>query len=258
MEQDWWKSFFDNHYLSFQLGRPWQNTLQELNFLESLLGGTEGRLLLDACCGQGRHAVPLANEGWRVVGLDYSSALLEKADLESRKSGTPNSSNPAWVRADLRAAPFDAVFDAAICMFTSLGYCEQESDHPAMIASIHQALKPEGVFILDLANRDYLVQHPDATRTWWQAEDSFFLEETRFNPATSQATTRTRRIDPDGRTEVCEYRIRLFSLHEIANILFQIGFMIEGAYGSYLKDPPVPGAPRLILLCRKIELTIPE
>ncbi|NUP93178.1 MAG: hypothetical protein HUU36_10040, partial [Candidatus Omnitrophica bacterium] len=60
------------------------------------------------------------------------------------------------------------------------------------------------------------------------------------------------------RTEVREYRIRLFSLHEIANILLQIGFMIEGAYGSYLKDPPVPGAPRLILLCRKIELTIPE
>lgn len=258
MERDWWKSFFDEYYLPFQLGRPWQNTHQELEFLRSLLGESQGRLLLDACCGPGRHAIPLAEEGWRVVGLDYSRTLLDKGIEEAQKRTNVPALNLNWVRADLQAAPFTSVFDAAICMFTSIGYCAQEGEHRALLESIYQALKPEGVFILDLANRDYLVLHPDANRTWWQVEDRFILEKTRFNPATSQAITENRMIDSDGKTASCEYRIRLFSLHEISNTLFDIGFMIEEIYGSYLKEPPVPNAPRLILLCRKIDLSDQE
>ena len=44
-----------------------------------LAGCPDGGDLLDVACGFGRHAVPLARAGFRVVGVDRSEALLEEA-----------------------------------------------------------------------------------------------------------------------------------------------------------------------------------
>jgi 2-polyprenyl-3-methyl-5-hydroxy-6-metoxy-1,4-benzoquinol methylase len=47
--------------------------------LLSLLGDVSGLRLLDLACGHGRLARELARRGARVVGIDISAALLDKA-----------------------------------------------------------------------------------------------------------------------------------------------------------------------------------
>src|SRR5688572_9160222 len=43
------------------------------------IGRATGRVALDIGCGAGRNAVPLANQGWTVVGTDLSMPMLRAA-----------------------------------------------------------------------------------------------------------------------------------------------------------------------------------
>lgn len=69
-----------------------------------------GDRVLDACCGTGDFAIEAERRGGRVVGLDFSDRMLERA---RRKSGTIE-----WVRGDALAPPFaDGEFDAVTVGF---------------------------------------------------------------------------------------------------------------------------------------------
>ena len=69
-----------------------------------------GDRVLDVCCGTGDLAVEAERRGARVVGLDFSERMLERA---RRKSGTIE-----WVRGDALALPFaDGEFDAVTVGF---------------------------------------------------------------------------------------------------------------------------------------------
>ena len=256
IDRNWWKTFFDKDYLAFHLGRPQEDTEAEIALIQNLLGPGEGRRLLDACCGYGRHAIPLSALGWRVTGLDYSSTLLELAQQQALQTDRVSYRLPQWVRGDLRRLPFPPVFDAAICMFTSLGYCEREADHQVMLQSLADSLKEDGLLLLDVANRDFLVQHPDVVRNWWQRGEETILEETVFDPVTSRATTTCTLIGAGGGKHQSRYRIRLFSFHELAGYLLHMGFAVEAACGGYQQQPPRLAARRMILLARKNQLAL--
>ncbi len=69
-----------------------------------------GDRVLDACCGTGELAVEAERGGGRVVALDFSEPMLERA---RRKSGTIE-----WVQGDALGLPFeDGEFDAATVGF---------------------------------------------------------------------------------------------------------------------------------------------
>ena len=66
-----------------------EETAEELEFIERVLDLQKGCIIIDLCCGQGRHSVGLANMGYSVIGLDSSRTLLElveKGKLASGKS----------------------------------------------------------------------------------------------------------------------------------------------------------------------------
>lgn len=69
-----------------------------------------GDRVLDACCGTGDLAVAAERRGGRVVGLDFSPRMLERA--------RPKSGTIEWVQGDALALPFEASeFDAATVGF---------------------------------------------------------------------------------------------------------------------------------------------
>jgi demethylmenaquinone methyltransferase/2-methoxy-6-polyprenyl-1,4-benzoquinol methylase len=69
-----------------------------------------GDRVLDSCCGTGDLAVEAERRGGRVVALDFSERMLERA---RRKSGTIE-----WVQGDALTLPYgDGEFDAVTCGF---------------------------------------------------------------------------------------------------------------------------------------------
>jgi demethylmenaquinone methyltransferase/2-methoxy-6-polyprenyl-1,4-benzoquinol methylase len=92
-----------------------------------------GDRVLDACCGTGDLAVEAERRGGRVVGLDFSERMLERA---RRKSGAIE-----WVQGDALALPFpDGDFDAATVGFGVRNLADLEGG----LEELARVLRPGG------------------------------------------------------------------------------------------------------------------
>ncbi len=99
-----------------------------------------GDRVLDVCCGTGDLAIEAERRGGRVVGLDFSERMLERA--------RPKSGTIEWVQGDALALPFaDGEFDAATVGF---GIRNLE-DLELGLRELGRVLRPEGrVAVLEI------------------------------------------------------------------------------------------------------------
>jgi demethylmenaquinone methyltransferase/2-methoxy-6-polyprenyl-1,4-benzoquinol methylase len=92
-----------------------------------------GDRVLDACCGTGDLAVADVRAGGRVVGLDFSEGMLERA---RRKTAEVE-----WVRGDLLELPFgDGSFDAVTVGFGVRNVADLER----ALRELRRVLRPGG------------------------------------------------------------------------------------------------------------------
>jgi len=92
-----------------------------------------GDRVLDGCCGTGDLALADERAGGRVVGLDFSERMLERA---RRKSASIE-----WVRGDLLELPFeDASFEAATVGFGVRNVADLERS----LRELRRVLRPGG------------------------------------------------------------------------------------------------------------------
>ena len=92
---------------------------------------------LDLACGEGRNSIWLANQGWHVTGVDFSSVGIEKAKKLAGDTSV------TWVVADITAYEPEPKFDLVIIAYVHLD--------PAGIRSLlnnaSDALAPGGTLI---------------------------------------------------------------------------------------------------------------
>lgn len=107
-----------------------------------------GDRVLDVCCGTGELAIEAERRGGRVVGIDFSERMLDRA---RRKSGTIE-----WVRGDALALPFpDGAFDAATVGFG----VRNLSDLRAGLVEIARVLRPGGrIAVLEITSPSGLLR----------------------------------------------------------------------------------------------------
>lgn len=117
-------------------------------FLVAEVEGLEPGAALDVGCGEGRNAVWLAEQGWRVTGVDFSDVGLDKA----RRLAAARGVDVEWVLADVRSyQPAEAAYDLAVVLYLHLPASERRAVHTAAARS----LRPDGVLLVvghDVAN----------------------------------------------------------------------------------------------------------
>ncbi len=102
---------------------------------------SRNQLILDAGCGPGTYGLILAEQGYRVVGVDISHKTLE---LARRRVGEKDLAFLP-VTGDLEALPFQAEsFDVCFCAYTLHHF----PDNHAAIAELTRVLKPGGTMVL--------------------------------------------------------------------------------------------------------------
>jgi SAM-dependent methyltransferase len=229
-QRPWYDGFFGADYLRiFSPVLPDERTAGEVNAVVERLGLPPGARLLDLCCGQGRHAVPLARLGYRVTGLDLSRRLLERAAGLAAGQGQ----RVGLVQGDMRRLPFaDASFDAVLNLFNAFGYLEDDAQDELVLGEVARVLRPGGRFLQELANREALV------RGWHDSEvvrtdgGLVVLQERTLDLRTSRDLTSYTLLHPDGRRTTLEHAIRLYTLTELAAMLGRAGLELLEVSGD--------------------------
>jgi len=100
--------------------------------------------VLDAACGTGGHAIPLATREYQVTGFDASEAMIHRAREKSRLV-------PFHIM-DLRSFSVPGEFDACICMFAAMNYLTETADIHKALVNIRRHLKQGSLLIFDFWN----------------------------------------------------------------------------------------------------------
>jgi ubiquinone/menaquinone biosynthesis C-methylase UbiE len=243
--EDWEAFFGEDYLLTFMPFLDEERTRTEALGAVRLAGVDPGAEVLDCPVGFGRHAVLLADEGFRVTGVDLSRVQLEEAE---RRRG--DREWPRLVRADYRSLPFpDASFDAALNLFTALGYLGKEDD-TGVLRELRRVVRPGGALIVETMHRDRLVR-TYRPRTWDELGDGgFVLQEHDWDPLSSTVRMRHVIVDPDGGLRERSAVHRLYSTTELAEMAGSAGFDQVEAFDGWGEAPVTVETGRIVLRLR--------
>lgn len=245
---EWPVAFFDDDYL--RIYRPQfqpEQTDAEIRFIAEALALAPGAAVLDLACGFGRHAIGMARAGYRMTGLDFNANYLAIAAEDAAAAGV----SIEWVQGDMRALGATAAYDGVYSYFTSFGYFDDD-DNERVLAEVARALRPGGRFLLEMANRDHLLTHPEQ-RTWTQREDgALLMEETDLDLVTSRVVTRQMLIEPAGGTQVTkQYTLRTYTCAELTALMKRHGLHVVRVTGGADGTPYGPASRRLALVAER-------
>uniref|UniRef100_A0A7C4U0Z0 Class I SAM-dependent methyltransferase n=1 Tax=Caldisericum exile TaxID=693075 RepID=A0A7C4U0Z0_9BACT len=227
IKMDWTKDYFDEIYLKyFLLPQDETRTREQVDFVEKFI--EKDAYILDAGCGIGRHAIELAKRGYKVLGIDTSELYLKIAEEKAREV---HLENVAFKDIDMRNLNFIKEFNAIINLWSSFGYFDDETNEQ-ILARFREGLKENGVLIMDVENRDYILKY-FVRETFKEKEDGIFiLERRKFNPVTSVVTTHRYIVGPDLRKDYLRH-IRIYSLSELISMFKRSGFKHIEFFGDY-------------------------
>jgi SAM-dependent methyltransferase len=103
------------------------------------------KTILDLGCGTGNHAIPLAERGYEVIGIDISPKMLESARAKIASKNLPIS----FVECSIKILNLNRTFDAVIMMFAVLGYQSEIEDIIETLKIAHKHLRPGGLLAMD-------------------------------------------------------------------------------------------------------------
>lgn len=243
MSPEPWEAFFDEHYLlTYPPLQPEERSRTEALASARLAGLVPGSRVLDVPCGYGRHAVALATEGYRVVGLDRSVTQLDEA---RRRRGA--ATGLRLVRADYRQIPLAAgAFDGALTLFSSLGYADEDGDR-TVLREIRRVLRPGGRLVIETNHRDRLPPR-SPWREWYPLGDgAFLLAESRVDRVAGTVELTDTYLPAGGPSQVRAIRWRAYSATELAGMVAAAGFGEIACYGT-LDGRPFGADTRLVLV----------
>lgn len=250
----WYVDFFRDDYQRYWLvgegaaqTTP-ERTERQVAFIDETLALPSGASILDLCCGDGRHAVHMAQRGYRVTGLDFSAQPLRLARRAAAKAGV----DIEWLRADMRRIPerLTGRFDAVINMFTSFGYLESDAEDEKALDAVARALKPGGKFLIDFLNREPIMRF-HTPRDWTMVDDTVLLHSRRFDFVSGRDHDDVLLIAPDGSRRSFSVIMRLYTIAELVQMLRRAGLRFRQVWGDFDGSDIGPLSRRAILLAEK-------
>lgn len=205
-----------------------------------------GKNALDLCCGPGRCSIALAQEGYRVTGVDKTRYLLDKARAKARAARA----KIEWVESDMRDFVRQEAYDLAISMFTSFGFFDDKREDVQVLGNVFSSLKPNGVFLVDVLGKERLAkillgttcdELPDGTKLIQRHE--IFDDWTRIRNEWI--------LIQNGQAKSKKFHHTIYSGQELRDRMEQVGFVDVKLYGNLDGAEYGPNAQRLIAVGRK-------
>ena len=159
-KMNWFSTWFDSPYYHILYDERDENEASAfIKAIQQKLKTPLNAHILDAACGQGRHAKTWHELGFKVEGFDLSPKNIEAANQYATE-------NLSFFVHDIRdPLPVVGAYDLVCNFFTSFGYFDVKSDNQAAFNSLSTVLRPGGIFLMDFFNPSYVFEHLVAQET---------------------------------------------------------------------------------------------
>jgi SAM-dependent methyltransferase len=222
-----------------------------------------GEPVLELGCGTGRVTTAIAEAGYRVVGLDISEKMLERAVAKRKALPTPVRDRLFLLEGDMTKFSVGGKFRTIIIPFRPFQDLVETAQQMACLNCVKDHLEPEGRLIFD-------VFQMDADRIFdprYQQESSLIeydLPDGR-HVALSERVAAFHRAEQkndvemvfnvhhnDGKDErlVLAWTLRYFFRYEIEHLLARCGFRVEVEYGNFDRSPLGDDSPEMIFVAQ--------
>lgn len=223
----WYDEFFDEYYNKTYTHLNRERTSREVDLIIDALEMTKEDLILDMPCGFGRHSIELTRRGYRVTGMEYNQSQIDRAKELMKTEGV----RFEIIQADMRDIPHHNRYDKLYNYFTSFGYFDDQ-DNEKTLGSFHRALKPGGMLLIEMANRDWVIRNFQPSNVTHTEDGGFFLEERKYDTMTGRSTGIHTLIQSDGKTIVRKLEHRMYCSHELIEMFKRRGFEVVKLLGD--------------------------
>lgn len=235
---------------------------QDVPFLLQHLPRKRSSSVLELACGTARAAIPIAQAGHRVTGVDYANDMLDIARRKRDAVGL-RERDLNLLHADVLGLDLKQRFDfVAIFFNTFLGFTTL-AEQDLVLQCVVRHLKPGGKFWLDIF-------HPDFARL--AEPESLEVESRAFHvPELDRTVVRTVDVkrDPSRQLQTVTFRYQWFTSssvekraktvfdmtyivpRELVLLLERNGLEIETLYGDYDGSSLNATSPRMIAVARR-------
>ena len=201
---------------------PWsQSVVEDVAFyVEEAV--RSGGPVLELGVGTGRIAVPIAQAGVRIVGVDSSEGMLTVAREQAELAGVELDLRFG----DLREPPVDGEFRLVVIPFRTLLHMRTDADRRAALRAVRSRLSDGGCFVFDVftPGADDIA---DTHGRWLEREPGIW-ERADWNEVTRTLILRVR-----GKDSESEMSLAWLSVPEWKELLREEGFVVHAVYGWF-------------------------
>ena len=249
-EIDWSDATIGRRFLRFGR-RTDSDTEEELAFLIPLLHQLGCHRILDLMCGDGRIAIPLAAQGFEVIGVDVNSYAIEEARKEAKEAGV---TGVVFEVGDAREWVSQQPVDAVICIFGHFsGFTRAQAKE--ILQCQASSLRKGGSLILDMHLSPSYLEALEGQRDWdyfrdgWLGTDNaaLVLDDYTCNMDNLSFVRRSVCLDlQDGEVTCFGQAGQFYSPTTMKALAGQAGFQLNRCWGGFDGHEYVDWSPNLI------------
>jgi SAM-dependent methyltransferase len=222
-----------------------------------------GDPILELGCGTGRITLAIAEAGYRIVGLDISRRMLEKAMEKRARLRRETCERVHLVQADMTQFDLGEKFRTVVAPFRPFQHLLETEQQMNCLNCVRKHLAQNGRLILDVFQTDAERMH-----------DPVFLSESLIaeyempgdrHVALSERVTAFHRAlqrndvemifdvrHDDGKKErlVMAWTLRYFFRYEVEHLLARCGFSLDAVYGDFDSSPLGDSSPEMIFVAK--------
>jgi len=245
MQANWWEDFFHGVALDFwRAAVSDEQTRAEADFIQKQLQLSAGARVLDVPCGNARLSFELATRGFAPTGVDIASEFIAEAKMKSSEGVAID-----LHQRDMRDLPWTGEFDGAFCFGNSFGYLDDEANAD-FLRAVSSNLRPGAKFIIDMgAIAESLLPVFQEHRSL-EVGGITLAADSHYDHAQGRMFTEYSFMR-DGQTEKRPASQRIYTYHELTELLRAAGLETVAAYASLTEAPFKLAAHRLLLVSEK-------
>jgi SAM-dependent methyltransferase len=211
-----------------ELYDPWSRSVTEDVGFYVAESRKSGGTVVELGVGTGRIAIPIAEKGKRVIGIDSSREMIAACRRRAEAAGVSELLDLRL--GDLRNPPLDEQVPLVICPFRSYLHLDDDGERIEALEAARAALVPGGRLIFDV----FAPKPDDIAEThgrWLEREPGI------YERAHWDEDARTLTLSVRGAEGAATMSLAWISRKEWQELLEEAGFEVEAVYGWFDRTP---------------------